>query len=107
MQITIAGMYLMNFMKTQQIFENCPSILRKTCLLSNNQIRIAAPHLEIGFGHGWANFNTQSVHTLSLSRFVASRSSGNHDSWHGFSDFYETSSDFMNSFNRFCEKGAS
>ncbi len=44
------------------------------------EIRTAAPHFEIGFGYGSANFNTHSVHTLSFSRFVASRSSGNHDS---------------------------
>ncbi len=74
---------------------------------AKKQIRIAAPHFEIGFGHRWANFNTQSVQTLSVSRFVASRSSGNHDSWHGFSEFYEQSSYFMKLFNRFYETGAS
>ncbi len=74
---------------------------------ATNQIRIAAPNFEIGFGHRWANSNTQSVHTLSFSRFVASRSSGNHDSWHGFNEFYETYADFLKTVKRFYEKGAS
>jgi hypothetical protein len=60
---------------------------------AKHQIRTAAPHFEMGLGHEWANFNTQSVQTLSFSRFVASRGSANHDGWHGFSKFYETPSD--------------
>ena len=51
---------------------------------TKHQIRKAAPHFEMGLGPGWANFNTQSVQTLSFSRFVALRSSGNHDGWRGF-----------------------
>ncbi len=77
--------------KKHSIFQNVSLILRN--VPAQNQIRIAAPHFEICFGHGWANFNTQSVQTLSCSGFVASRSSGNHDRWHGFSEFYENPSD--------------
>ena len=62
---------------------------------AEHQIRTAAPHFEMGLWHGWANFNTQSVQTLSFSRFVASRSNAKHDGWHEFSEFYEKSSDFV------------
>jgi predicted secreted protein len=52
----------------------------------------------MGSWHGWANFNTQSVQTLSFSRFVASRSNAKHDGWHEFSEFDEKSSDFVELF---------
>ena len=95
MQITIAGMDLWIFIKNHQIFKNSPSVLRNRCLRSKKQIRTAAPLFEIGFGHGWANFNTQSVQPLSFSHVVASRSSGNQDSWHAFSECHEKTSDFV------------
>ena len=62
---------------------------------AHEQIRTAAPHCEMGLWHGWANFNTQSVQTLSFSRFVASRSNAKRDSWHEFSEFHEKPSDFV------------
>jgi hypothetical protein len=58
----------------------------------------------MGLGLGWAKFNTQSVQTLSFSRFVASRGSANHDDWHGFSEFYEKPSDFIKCSSEFMKK---
>jgi hypothetical protein len=78
--------------------------LRKNDSGTKHQIRTAAPHFEMGLGHGWAKFNTQSVHTLSFSRFVASRGSENHDGWHGFYELYEKPSDFIKCSSDFMKK---
>ena len=79
--------------KTIRSCELCDRFYKKGASGAKHQIRTAAPHFEMGLGHEWANFNTQSVQTLKFSRFVASRGSANHDGWHGFSKFYETPSD--------------
>ena len=87
MQITMAGKDLSNFMKNIRFCKIFDRFVEKRSSGAKHQIRTAAPHFEMCLGHGWANFNTLSVQTLSLSRFVASRGSENHDSWHGFSEF--------------------
>ena len=87
---------------------NCVIVFtKKGASGAKHQIRTAAPHFEMGLGHEWANFNTQSVQTLKFSRFVASRGSANHDGWHGFSKFYETPSDSVIYLIYFTKKRAS
>ncbi len=97
-EITIAGMDLANCIKTHYIdlLWNCSiDFTKKGASWATNQIRIAAPHFHVCVGHWWANFDTQYVQTLSCWCFVASRNIANHDSWHGFIEFYERSSDFL------------
>ncbi len=79
----------MTIIRVRRICDRC---VEKRAFGANHQIRTAAPHFEMGLGHGWANFNTQSVQTLSLSRFVSSRGSANLDRWDGFRDVFENSS---------------
>ena len=61
----------------------------------------------MGLWHGWANFNTQSVQTLSFSRVVASRSNAKHDGCHAFIEFDGKIFRFLKIVDRFVEKRAS
>ncbi len=64
MEITIGGMELTNVMKkTIRFCKIVDRFYEKGASGTNHQIRTAAPHFEMCFGHGWANFNTQSVQT--------------------------------------------